>query len=136
VKDRFRFYISASLINHIKLKEVFRVEKEIPNVIPNNMFANENTFVSVADNPFLGNTKTTSMDMSGSSPDLQGKYYGLGKLSRYYASFYASAGVEFIAKKKYIFFTEPMFYMSLNKIGLQEKRKYNVGVQGGFRYQF
>ena len=64
------------------------------------------------------------------------KDFSLNSARRYYTSFYASAGFEYIVKKHFIFFTEPMFYMSLNKIGLQEKRKYNLGVNGGFRYQF
>src|SRR6185369_10444692 len=62
--------------------------------------------------------------------------FSINKAKRYYASFYASAGLELVAKKHFVFFTEPMFYMSLQKIGVQDKRKYNFGLSGGFRYKF
>jgi len=29
-----------------------------------------------------------------------------------------------------------VIYMGLQKIGVQDKRKYNLGITGGFRYQF
>lgn len=135
VKERFRFYIAASIINHIKLTETFEVER-VDYYNPNFLF-DPNTLVTTADNPFMGGlNKSTSVQNASYTQGEQAEYFGMGGLKRYYASFYASAGVEYIHKKKYVFFTEPMFYMSLNKIGLQEKRKYNVGVSGGFRYQF
>lgn len=133
VKERFRFYIAASIINHIKITEKFVVEKE-PYVIPNS-FA-DNTFVSTNNNPFMEGNKAVTVQNGTYTEGAQAEYFGMGGLKRYYASFYASAGVEYIHKNKYVFFTEPMFYMSLNKIGLQEKRKYNIGGSAGFRYQF
>ncbi len=134
VKERFRFYVAASFINHIKFTEEFVTEKR-PRVIPNNIWA-DNVFVSSNDNPFMAGNNKSIVENASYTEGEQAEYFGMRGLRRYYASFYASAGVEYIHKKKYIFFTEPMFYMSLNEIGRQERRKYNVGVSGGFRYQF
>ena len=136
-KKWFRLSIAAGIINHIKLKEFFTVEKQTYQYQITPPITNFDNTVTTGNNPFVeGLNKSSNLSDHARTQGEQGEYFGMGGLRRYYASFYASAGVEFIAKRKYIFFTEPMFYMTLNKIGLQEKRKYNVGVSGGFRYQF
>lgn len=139
-KKHFRFYLAAGIINHINLQEVFTVQKEVfqPNITLTPPVTNlEGSFTSTQDNPFSGveNKSANVMDDSYMKGE-QAEYFGLGGLKRYYASFYASAGIEFIAKKHFVFFAEPMFAMTLKKIGLQDSRKYNVGATAGLRYQF
>lgn len=62
--------------------------------------------------------------------------FSVNNAKRYYTSFYAATGVEYILKRRWVLFTEPMFFMGLQRIGRQERTKYNIGVSGGFRYQF
>lgn len=137
VKNNFRFYINTGIINHIKLKETFRYALPVDTVYnaavtPNNL---ADQFFPVQTN--FGNVKAVEDMNSGIMvTESSTKDFSVNSAKRYYASFYASAGFEYIAKKHFILFTEPMFYMSLQKIGVQEKRKYNFGLSGGFRYQF
>ena len=112
-KKKFRFYLQAGIINHIKLKETFH-------------------YSTAASFNAAGNFSNQFLDAS-SSPGVTD--FSINKASRYYASFYSSAGIEFMAQKHWVFFAEPLFYMSLEKIGVQNKTKYNTGLSGGFRYQ-
>lgn len=131
VKNNFRFYINAGIINHIKLKETFSYTMPGDTVSPSTLGV-----ASLADVNANPPTETFFSRTSGSTEPLNTNDFSVNKAKRYYTSFYASAGFEFVAKKHFILFTEPMFYMSLQKIGVQEKHKYNLGLTAGFRYQF
>ena len=134
VKNNFRFYISAGIINHIKLKETFDYSyapdtsaTTTPNLVDPVLPDQTNFNTSFQPNTFIAN---------GITSENSTKDFSINSAKRYYASFYAGAGFEYIAKRRFIVFAEPMYYMSLQKIGVQDRRKYNFGITGGFRYQF
>lgn len=149
-KPKIRFYLSAGIINHIKLSETFNYttwdapkHDTMPSPIPTitNNYPTVTNFDGTATgsietyegnytlNP-AGTTGTTTV-VGVSSND-----FSINNAKRYYASFYAGAGVEGVIKNKWILFAEPTFSIDLHKIGIQERRKYNVGANLGFRYQF
>ena len=134
VKNNFSFYISTGIINHIKLKETFSYTVPADTPIANTSF--DPTGVYPPSNTFTEEVK--SMDNLNSSPASVSTTndFSINNSKRYYASFYAGAGFAYTAKKHFVLFTEPVFYMGLQKIGVQDKRKYNLGITGGFRYQF
>ena len=135
VKEHFRFYINTGIINHIKLREIFDYAGS-PDTVVNATanFANQGFYPAQTD---FSDTKVSDpMGQGLSSTSNSTKDFSINGAKRYYTSFYASAGFEFIPKKHFILFTEPLFYMTLQKIGVQDKRKYNVGLTGGFRYEF
>jgi len=133
VKNNFRFYINTGIINHIKLKETF--DYTMLDDTAYNPTANLADPLFPVQTSFGSNTKT--LDALGMpTSETSTKDFSINNAKRYYTSFYAGAGFEYVAKKHFILFTEPMFYMSLQKIGVQDKRKYNIGLTGGFRYQF
>lgn len=132
---QLKLYLSAGVVNHIKVKETFDYVTPI------------DTPTNIATTPTAGVTYPYMTDFTGyesSAVDASGNLirtkstsdFSLNKAKRYYASFYAGVGVEYIFKKRILFFAEPTFYMSLQKIGVQDKRKYNVGALGGIRYKF
>ncbi len=118
-KNKVRFYICAGIINHIKLKETFTYAQ-----VYNLANALGGSIPATVDNMFSGQSQSTS------------RTYSINNAKRYYASFYATAGTEFIVKKHMVFFAEPLFYMGLEKVGAENKHKYNLGLSGGLRYQF
>ena len=131
-KPKFRFYMAAGVINHIKLKETFNYQY-------NNAF---NIFTGTggllpSQTQFTGNQDPAAFANSLSHSSYYSTYdVSLNHAKRYYASFYTSAGAEFIVQKHFVFFAESLFYMALQKVGVQDKYKYNLGLSGGFRYQF
>lgn len=140
-KPKFKFYLSAGVINHIKLQETFRYASYAQ---PSNNFNDvKNTYPTQTSFNGSGNGAVESYDMNlnaGSSTmtsvSVNTNEFSINNAKRYYASFYAGAGVEGIIKNRWILFAEPSFNMTLQKIGIQERRKYNVGTNLGFRYQF
>ncbi|HLP18959.1 MAG TPA: outer membrane beta-barrel protein, partial [Chitinophagales bacterium] len=137
VKQNFKFYVNAGIINHIKFKETFDYSVRIDTNYTANLGNTPDQFFPV-ENSFDPNTKSHDVlsGVNGSPSSASTDDFSINKSKRYYASFYAGAGVEYIAKKHFVLFAEPMFYMNLQKIGVQDKRKYNFGLSGGFRYQF
>jgi len=134
VKNNFRFYINTGIIHHIKLKETFSytMPDTIPTSIPNSVF-DPSSFPNQTN---FGIENKSADALTANGGDASTNDFSINNAKRYYASFYAGAGFEYIAKKHFILFVEPTFNMSLQKIGVQEKRKYNLGLSGGFRYQF
>lgn len=133
LKNNFRFYINAGIINHIKLKETFDYTFA-PDTIPSGLTVLADQFTFPSQTNFAPEAASINRTASGNSNSTQD--FSINNAKRYYTSFYASAGFEFIAQKHFVLFAEPTFYMGLQKIGVQEKRKYNLGLSGGFRYQF
>lgn len=147
-KPKIRFYLSAGIVNHIKLSETFSYatwvapkQDTTPSPIPTitNNYPTATNFdgtatgsVETYENNYTlaGNTVTTTVVGVNSSE------FSINNAKRYYASFYAGAGVEGIIKNKWVLFAEPTFSMDLHKIGIQQRRKYSVGGNLGFRYQF
>ncbi len=133
VKNNFRFYINTGIINHIKLKETFAYTAQSDTIFQSIVTLSDSFFFPSQTNfsgDYESNMFTKQNTVNGTSD------FSINSAKRYYASFYASAGFEYIAKKHWLFFAEPMFYMSLQEIGVQEKRKFNIGVSAGFRYKF
>lgn len=139
--NNFRFYISTGIINHIKLKETFKYSAPVdsnvnlsstPNLPADAFYPTQTNFGS-KENSYdaLNNGGLSNTVGSNSTSD-----FSMNKAKRYYASFYAGAGFEYVARQRFVIFAEPTFYMSLQKIGVQDKRKYNVGLNAGFRYRF
>lgn len=145
-KPKVRFYVSAGIINHVKLTETFTYTAsvvpqdtgniptvaDVKNTYPTttNFDGTGNGVVETTDASFTAGTTTTTKVLVNTNE------FSINNAKRYYASFYAGAGVEGIIKNKWILFAEPTFSMDLQKIGIQERRKYNVGANLGFRYQF
>ena len=118
-KSKFRFYLGTGIINHIKLKETYTFPD-----LPNNYNTQTGAFTQASSANFVPNFYNGASELS------------INSVRRYYASFYASAGAEYIFQKHLILFAEPLFYMSLQKVGLSNYHQYNIGLSGGIRYQF
>ena len=128
-KSKVRLYLDAGIINHIKLKETFTP-------IYNDQYANlsgSSPGYSFGPIPNTLGISTVNTNSSGSNAEAP---YSINNGKHYYASFYTGAGVEFIVKSHLVFFTEPMFSMTLEKILAPDRYKYDLGLSGGFRYQF
>lgn len=134
VKNNFSFYISTGIINHIKLKETFSYTVPVDTPIANT--ALDPAGVYPPSNTFTEEVKSMDNLSSSPTPVSTTNDFAINNSKRYYASFYAGAGFAYTAKKHIVLFAEPVFYMGLQKIGVQDKRKYNLGITGGFRYQF
>lgn len=142
---KFRFYISAGIINHIKLKETFTYTVDRPDSVSNipnaadvkNTYPTQTSFDGTGNGAIetngynLGTATNVTTVVSVNTDE-----FSINNARRYYTSFYAGAGLEGIIKNKWILFAEPTFSMDLQKIGIQERRRYNVGANLGFRYQF
>lgn len=143
-KPNFRFYLSAGVINHIKLSETFSyTAPKQDTVIPNYALEVKNTYPTQTSFDGAGNGVIETVDATAGLASntstrvtVNSNDFSLNNTKRYYTSFYAGAGVEGIIKNKWILFAEPSFNMSLQKIGIQERRKYNIGANMGCRYQF
>jgi|GEM_PF-1916658 len=141
-KPNFRFYISAGVINHIKLNETFSYNAAPVTPLsiannPNNLYDNTNVYPVKTD--FTGGGYSYEVNNSNAgvaTVQLNTNEFSVNNAKRYYASFYAGMGVEGIIKRHLILFVEPSFFMALQQVGIQDKRKYNVGCNMGLRYVF
>lgn len=139
VKNNFRFYIGAGIINHIKLKETFSYVMPVDTPNPFTAAVDPFTTTPPIQTDFLGNGFPYEKALTNglnSTEYINTNDFSINSAKRYYASFYANAGFEYVAKQRWIFFAEPQFQFTLQKIGVQDKRKYNVGLNAGFRYRF
>jgi hypothetical protein len=108
-KSKFRFYVEAGYINHFTLGQSVTYPP---------------AYYRLALRPDHSNP----LGPSYAGPSVT--------IRDYYASVYASAGIECIVKKRWAIFAAPLFYMSLGKIAVLESYKYNMGLSAGWRYQF
>ena len=133
-KPKLRVYLASGIINHIKLKESFTYQYGTNN----NNQTSANADVLPAQTQFTGGAQpNTIAGLVNSGTTHPSTYdFSINDARRYYASFYASAGAEFILQRHFVLFAESLFYMSLEKAGIQDKYKYNLGLSGGFRYRF
>lgn len=146
VKDHFRLFINAGIINHVKIKETFSyvappidTTPTIPTAtVTNTFYPNQTDFNGTGfgenltydvQGAITGGVNTTSSKVN--TQDL-----AINSVSRYYTSFYTSIGVDFVIKKHLVLSAEPTFFMLLQKIGVQDKRKYNFGLNVGMKYMF
>lgn len=135
-KKRTRLYLGAGIINHIKLKETFAY------TLPpdSNAFVNNSATNILPTQTEFSGSNSLYPAFTPSGPPLTKKLntndFSINNAHRYYTSFYATAGAEFVVRRHYVLFAESLFYMSLQKIGVQDMHKYNLGLSGGFRYQF
>jgi hypothetical protein len=137
----FRLYVSAGFIHHIKVRENFTYTYTPPplNSVTTGGITDTNynffpgatdfngTGYEVVQADALGNPTTVKSNTTD---------FSINRAKRYYTSFYAGFGVEGIIKKHWILFAEPTYSMTMQRIGYQERRKYNFGGNAGFRYQF
>jgi hypothetical protein len=139
-RAKFRFYATAGVINHVQLSETFNYTLITPPVINSSNNAKYGSY-----NPFPVQTRFNQVGHpvevsttfnSFQAPSPTAAEFAINQAHRYYASVYSTIGAEMIAQKHIVFFTEPIFFMSLNKIGIQDKYKYNLGLNSGIRYQF
>ena len=144
-KEKFRWYVHAGINNHIKLKENFEflvyppIDTMQPNPIPDPVPTN----VSLQTNLSGGNAQYESLNADFSSGVSVNSStinttadFSINNAKRYYASAFFATGVEYILKNKWYFFVEPTYQMSINAIGIQEKRTQHLGVGSGIRVQF
>lgn len=140
VTNKFKWYVSAGFIHHIKLQETFSytMPDSVSNAIVNtpttdkdNFFPTETSFGSAGYEAIqadqMGNLNTVMVNT---------KPFSINQAKRYYTSFYAGVGVEGIIRNHWILFAEPTYYMTLQRIGYQERRKFDFGGSAGFRYRF
>ena len=130
VKGNFRFYINTGIVNHIKLKETFTYVPAPDTVYNANVIPPNTNF------PDQTNFNGVSADVLSATGSNSTADFSINRARRYYASYYASLGFEYLAGGHWLLFGEPTFNMSLQKIGVQDKRKYNIGLNAGLRYQF
>lgn len=130
VKGNFRFYINTGIVNHIKLKETFTYVPAPDTVYNANVIPPNTNF------PDQTNFNGVSADVLSTTGSNSTADFSINRAKRYYASYYASAGFEYLAGGHWLIFGEPTFNMSLQKIGVQDKRKYNIGLNAGLRYTF
>ena len=130
-KPKLRVYLATGVINHIKLKETFTYQYY------NNSLTSSTADLLPAQTMFTGGQANMMAGYSNSGSFNPTTYeFSINHGRRYYASLYATAGAEFILQRHFVLFAESLFYMSLEKAGIQDKYKYNLGLSGGFRYQF
>jgi hypothetical protein len=140
VTGAFKLYVSAGFIHHIKLQETFSytmpdtVSNAIVNIPPSSkdvFFPTQTSFGSEGYEAIqadqMGNLSTVTVNT---------KPFSVNEAKRYYTSFYAGLGVEGIIRNHWILFAEPTYYMTLQRIGYQERRMFDFGGSAGFRYQF
>jgi hypothetical protein len=140
VTNKFKLYVSTGFIHHIKLQETFSytMPDSVSNAIVNtpttdkdNFFPTETSFGSAGYEAIqadqMGNLNTVMVNT---------KPFSVNQAKRYYTSFYAGVGVEGIIRNHWILFAEPTYYMTLQRIGYQERRKFDFGGSAGFRYRF
>lgn len=131
-------FASVGVINHIKLKEKFTLEYEVPialNSIPPIATATDVQTIQQY-NSFTPIIENNTPDFSTAKSSTSGESFGMGGTKRYYASVYTSMGVEFNLAKQILLSAEPMYFFSAQKIGQQPQRKHNLGLNVGLRYLF
>lgn len=136
---KFRLYVSAGFVHHVKLKESFSYTYTPPPTsnIGTAFDSNSNYFPVVTD--FTGGgSLVVKANQLGITEEVRTNTtdFSVAQAKRYYTSFYAGLGVEGIIKKHWILFAEPTYSMTLQRIGYQERRKFSFGGNMGFRYQF
>lgn len=136
----FRFYISAGFIHHVKLKEEFKYTYTLPSLnlgasnltdTTYNFFPGATDFNGTGYEVVQADALSNLTTVKANTTD-----FSINQAKRYYTSFYAGFGVEGIIKKHWVLFAEPTYSMTMQRIGYQERRKYNFGGNAGFRYQF
>lgn len=136
-KPGFKFYVNTGIINHIKLKETFNYTMSPDTPVTSANMGGQSDYLNLPGQTEFGVSNTKTIDgISGIPVETTTKDFSMNNAKRYYTSFYAAAGFEFIVKNQWLFFAEPTFNMTLQKIGVQDKRKFNLGAIGGLRYQF
>jgi len=133
---RLKLYASAGFIHHIKLKETFSYKTTPPaslNTTPNitNDVLTYPEFTDFNSSPVASLNGNGNVIASNNTAD-----FSINNGRRYYTSFYAGIGAEYVLQNRWIVFGEPTFYTSLQKAGAQNKNKFNVGLLAGFRYGF
>lgn len=126
LKNKFRFYLAAGIINHIKLKESYLVE--IENLQPSPGTA----FINTANAPAALYDEFSTL---GVSPASTKAISGVNGSKRYYTSFYSAAGLE-ILRGRSNFSLEPFYYLNLQKPGGSGKMRQNFGFSAGYSYSF
>lgn len=137
VSNKVRFSVGVGIINHIKLKETF-TSYITQTPIANLSAVQDVPFTYTSNNPFEVKNSTADLTTgaTNSSQNLEAGYFGTNGYSRYYLSVYASLGAEFIFAKKYSLLVEPLYYFAAQRMGEQNRRKHNVGLSLGFKYNF
>lgn len=137
IGSKVRFSVGFGIINHIKLKETF-IAHTTQTPVANLSAALDVPFTYTSNNPFevKNSTADVSSGVANHSQNEEPAYFGSNGYSRYYLSVYASLGAEFILAKKYSLLVEPLYYFAAQKMGEQQRRKHNVGLSLGFKYNF
>lgn len=131
-------FASVGVINHIKLREKFTIDYEVPvalNVAPPITTATDIQTIEQF-NSFTPTTENVTADFTAAKSSSSGESFGMGRTKRYYASIYTSLGVEISLAKHFLLNAEPMYFFSAQKIGKQPQRKHNLGLNVGLRYTF
>lgn len=131
-------FASVGVINHIKLREKFTIDYEVPvalNVAPPITTATDIQTIEQL-NSFTPTTENVIADFTAAKSSSSGESFGMGRTKRYYASIYTSLGVEISLAKHFLLNAEPMYFFSAQKIGKQPQRKHNLGLNVGLRYTF
>jgi len=143
--QKFRYYVNTGIINHIKLQENFVYMLPATDTTSNPNLpqtANDPAFNYVPQTTNFGSTAAEALfdsnNLSGgsSSPSISNSDFSLNNAQRYYMSFFAATGVEFIIKKRLVIFAETLYFTNLHPLGVQDTRKHNFGMGSGIRVQF
>jgi hypothetical protein len=143
---KFRYYVSTGIINHIKLHENFIYKMSVTDTASNPnqpQTASDPAFNYVPQQTNFGSTAAEALFDSNNftggannSNVIANNEFSLNNAQRYYTSFYAATGVEFIIKNRFLLFAETLYFTNIQQLGIQDKRKHNIGMGTGLRVQF
>jgi hypothetical protein len=145
--NKFRYYVNTGIINHIKLQENFVYMLPAPDTSTNPNLpqtTNDPVFNYVPQTTNFGSTASEALfdantiggGGGGSSSSISNSDFSLNNAQRFYMSFYAATGVEFVIKKRLVIFAETLYFMNIHPLGVQDTRKHNFGMGSGIRVQF
>lgn len=121
---RVSWYLSAGVVNHIKVKEDFDFRIPVAN----------NSFGTLTNDPPIVNSLESFNSLDKSTAN-KTEDYQLGS-KRYFANFYAGSGVEVKLHSKLLINTGVLYQISLSPTGKQQARPMTFGGELGLRYKF
>lgn len=144
--SKLNTYLNVGIMHHIKLKETFSYLKPPHSPLPTNPPVSPSPLV-LDDYPTQTNFNAPDegYEALGNNPGV-GQPLGIRKIStadfsihkanRYYTSAVVGLGGEYLWNDRWVIFVETLYSFTIQEIGVQEKRKNNVGGIAGMRIQF
>lgn len=132
-KNNFRLYGNVGIINNIQIREKILFDYAYntrPSASIELSLNGSNSIGDQFDNNSNNDPRNNKLDNEVA------EFFSVNKEKKYYAQIYSGIGAEYTLKNKFAFFVEPRFHSDLSKIGLQEKRAFQLGVSSGMKFKF